>query len=60
MLLFIISGFFIAVYIALKRTRWIKPLLSGLGNLVCYFAVFVFIISTFTKAMHNHYLKNES
>jgi hypothetical protein len=42
MLLFIISSFFIVVYIALKRTGWIKPLLSGLGNVVCFFAVFFY------------------
>jgi multidrug transporter EmrE-like cation transporter len=57
MLLFFISGLFVVGYIALKHTRGIKQLLSGLGNLLCYFAVFVFIVSTFTKTMHNRFVK---
>jgi hypothetical protein len=60
MLLFFISGLFILVYIAWKHSGGVKLLFSGLGNLLCYFAVLVFILSTFTKAMHNHYLKNKS
>jgi hypothetical protein len=60
MLLFFISCLFFVGYITLKHTWGIKLLLSGLGNLLCYFAVFVFIVSTFTKTMHNHYIKKQS
>jgi hypothetical protein len=34
-----------------------QAVVSSLGNLLCYFAVLVFILSTFTKAMNNHYSK---
>ena len=60
MLLFFISGLFILVYIVWKHTGGSKLLFSVLGNLLCYFAVLVFIVITFTKAMHQHYLKNKS
>jgi hypothetical protein len=58
MLTIIISSLFILVYIALQRTAVNRVLLSGLGNLLCYLAVFVFIVSTFTKAMRNDHAKD--
>ncbi|MFT6988729.1 MAG: hypothetical protein ACJASL_000694 [Paraglaciecola sp.] len=58
MLLFIISGLFLLVYIALQRTGLLSVLFSGLGNLFCYLAVFIFIVSTFIKTVLNSYSKN--
>jgi hypothetical protein len=57
MFLFFISRLFIEVCIALKHSGRIKLLFSGLGNLRCYFAVFIFIVSTFTKAIHKPYIR---
>jgi hypothetical protein len=51
MLLFIISGLFIGVYIALHRTGLPSVLISGLGNLFCYLAVFIFVVCTFVKTV---------